>query len=136
MNENQNLSYIALGMREATTNRVVIEDIDATSFKAVLKFLYCGRLPEDLQTSAKNYLPIAEKYDIRALKEACETALSADIDRHNVVDILIMANIFRCSDLKAKAMNLFMQIRKSLSEKKLDPLKAHPELMFECLKKG
>ena len=121
-------------MREATTNRMVIEDIDATSFKAVLKFLYCGRLPEDLQTSAKNYLPVAEKYDIRELKEACEIALIKTLTIRNVVEIMIMADVFRCNVLKPEAIDMFMQYRRCQSSKMLEPLKAYPELMLECLK--
>ena len=128
-------SLFDAGMLEATTDRVAVEDIDATSFKAVLKFLYCGRLPEDLQTSPKKYLPVADKYDIRQLKKACEYALWGTITRDNVVEVMIMADMFHCAGLKPKAIEQFMKYRKSLSDEQLAPLKAHPELMLECLKK-
>jgi len=122
------------GMSETTTNRVIIKDVDATSFKAVLKFLYSGRLPEDLKTSAKNYLHVAEKYDIRELKEACADALAEIVDKDNAVEVLIMADMFRCATLKTKAMDSFLRFSKYLSDDELKPLKAYPELMFECLK--
>ena len=123
-------------MREAMTRRVAIEDIDATSFKAVLKFLYCGRLPEDLKTSPENYLRIAEKYDIQELKQASEYALARTITRDNVVKVLIMADMFNCAVLKPDSINRFMGYRKCLSDEQLAPLKAHPDLMLECFKKA
>ena len=123
-------------MREAMTRRVAIEDIDATSFKAVLKFLYCGRLPEDLKTSPENYLRVAEKYDIRELKRASEHALARSITRDNVVEVLIMADMFNCDVLKRDSINRFMSYRKCLSDEQLAPLKAHPDLMLECFKKA
>ena len=123
------------GMREATENRAAIQDIDAASFKAILKFLYCGRLPEDLKTSAKNYLPVADKYDIQELKEACEYALERTITRDNVAELMVTADMFHCAELKAEAIEQFMTYGKSLTDEQLAPLKAHPELVLECHRK-
>ena len=56
------------GMNEATTGRIRIEDVEAESFREVVKFIYCGQLPGDLATNPVKYLPIADKYGIDDLK--------------------------------------------------------------------
>jgi len=121
------------GMSEATTNRLVVDDIDATTFKAVLKFLYCGRLPEDLRPSAMKYIPVAEKYDIEDLKIASEDALSESLTLDNGVDALILADLYDCYILKMKAVIWFLKFKTSLSEDKLEPLEAHPKLLLRIL---
>jgi len=118
------------GMSEATTNRLVVDDIDATTFKAVLKFLYCGRLPEDLRTSAMKYIPVAEKYDIEILRGASENALSQSLTLDNGVDALVLAELYNCPYLKMKAIYWFFKFKTSLSEEKLKPLEAHPKLLL------
>ena len=122
-------------MLEATTNRwSPSDDVDAASFKEVLKYLYCGRFPNDMASSPESFLPIAEKYDIQALKDACSGALAEKIKKENIVDVLIMAHVFRCPKLKAIALNRLKKWKKSMTDEALEPLKAHPELTFECLK--
>jgi len=121
------------GMREATMNRMAIEDIDATTFKAVLKFLYCGSVPDDVRSSAMKYIPVAEKYDIKDLKDAAQFALAESLTPANVIDALVMAEVYDCDILKYRASSLFVKLRKSFSEAELEPLEAHPKLILRCM---
>ena len=122
-------------MLEATTDRWSLkDDIDAASFKEVLKFLYCGQFPKDMESSPESYLPIAEKYDVQELKDACVGVLAKKIKEENVIDVLTLAHVFNCPELKNVAIEHLKKWKKSMTDEALEPLKAHPDLMFECLK--
>ena len=120
------------GMTESRTNRIVIDDIDAPAFKEVLKFIYCGDFPEDIDSSAEVYLPIAEKYGIQELKERSARALVQGITAENVVERVIMAHLAQCPTLKNACAHR-LKARPGLKPEALEALKAHPDLLIEFL---
>ena len=121
-------------MREARENRVSIDDMDATSFEQVLNFVYCGQLPTDLTTSPELFLPVAEKYDMQELKDACADAMTKNLNIENVVDTLIMAHLLRCPDLKSNGLRRFREWRPSISAESLTKLMGHFPLWMECMR--
>ena len=122
----------ASNMEEATSGRIQIDDADASSFKRVLKFVYCGKFPEDLNDSADALLPIADKYGIEDLKDACAAALKSRICRDNVITTLIVAYLCGCPDLKTECIKRLADFdRASLDLEMLEP---HPKLMSEVIR--
>jgi len=67
------------GMREAVSNRVTIEDVDAATFKQLLRYVYCGQLPDDMDKSPERFLPSAEKYDMKEIKVVCVSSMIKNI---------------------------------------------------------
>lgn len=126
-------TMFASGMIEATTNKMKIEDTDAQSFKHVLKFIYCGELPEVkvLKVIAPTILPIAEKYGLEELKRVCAATLQTNLEQHNVVATLMLADIYRCSSLRSSCIEKLAYWRDSVNKDELEPLKKLPELLFE-----
>jgi len=122
------------GMREALENRVSIDDMDATSFEQVLNFVYCGQLPKDMDTSPELFLPVAEKYDMRELKDASVLTMAKNLNIENLVETLIMAHLFRCPDLKSEGFRRLREWKSSVPDDVLNRLKDHPELMVEYIK--
>ena len=120
-------------MQEASTNRWSPEDVDVASFKEVLKYLYCGRFPKDMESSPESYLPIAEKYDIQELKDACAGVLATQMKKENVVHVLTLAHVYNCPKLKHGAIECLKNWKQSITINALEPLKPHPELMIQCL---
>ena len=122
-------------MRESRTNRIVIDDIDAPTFKKILKFIYCGDFPKDIDSSAEVYLPIADKYGIQELKDKCARALGQGLTTENVIERVILAHLLHCSSLKEKCFR-FLKAQPALDAQALQPLKAHPDLLidFMCFK--
>merc|ERR1711962_922848 len=88
------------GLSEAKTGEIRIDDTDADSFKHFLRFIYCGKLPVELKEIADSLMPIADKYGLQELKDACEEALKNRLNNSNVIRTLIMAHLYCCSDLK------------------------------------
>ena len=63
-------------MKEAASKTITVEDADVVTFKELLKFIYSGELPNDLDSSAETYLPLAAKYDMQDLKDSCSHAMA------------------------------------------------------------
>ena len=66
--------------------------VDDQTFKDMLRFLYCGKFPSDFESKAATILPVATKYGIPDLMEACAEALKSALDRDNVANTLILAD--------------------------------------------
>ena len=118
-------------MRESLSNHVTIEDLDAASFKQLLRYVYSGRLPDDLERSPEIFLPAAEKYGMQELKTACLAAMIKNVRIENVVEYVVMAHLFECSELKTECLQHLKKWKKSLPYNAFELLKSHPDLLIE-----
>ena len=121
-------------MREAVSNRVTIEDVDAATFKQLLRYVYCGQLPDDMDELPEKFLPSAEKYDMKEMKVACVASMIKNIKVENVVDYVVMAHLFQYSDLKMECLQHLQKWKDSVSEDAFELLKSHPDLLLELYK--
>jgi len=123
------------GMKEAVDNKVEVPDTDPEIFKRLLKFIYTGRVDEDLNDYAADLLGLAHLYDIQDLKGLCEASLLNLVGGDNLISTLITAHIYECPDLKRKCIDELIQGRKALKKEQLDQMKASlkkfPELCTE-----
>ena len=87
------------GMKESNSSRVEVKDMDAQLFKEVLRFIYTGRLPNDLMSKGAAYLPISDFYGMDDLKLACSNALGKTLTADNVEEALILARAHHCPGL-------------------------------------
>ena len=125
-------SMFSSDMKEAKTGRIRINDTDAASFKHALRFVYCGKFPDELNEVAGSLLPIAEKYGIQELKDASEANLKSQMSRNNVINTLVLAHVYHCSDLKKACFNRLSGWKKSLDAGDIETLKSLPDLMAEA----
>ena len=123
----------ASGMREAETNRIRVEDVDADSFRQFLLFVYAGKLPENVETKARVYLPLSEKYDVGILKQSCEETLERQLEKRNLVQTMVWADLYRCEKLKETCMKKYNVWRGEFEVEDLNSLQQYPQLMFEIL---
>jgi hypothetical protein len=78
---------------------------------------------------------LADKYDLQRLKEACVHAMDVCLTKENVIDILIMADLHRCDDLKGKCLKSLGEWKSSLDSQDLKRLlKEFPDLMIDLIK--
>ncbi|XP_020884817.1 BTB/POZ and MATH domain-containing protein 3 isoform X2 [Arabidopsis lyrata subsp. lyrata] len=93
-------------------DRIVIEDIEASIFKAMLSFIYTDVLPDVHEitgsTSASSFtnmiqhlLAAADLYDLARLKILCEVLLCEKLDVDNVATTLALAEQHQFLQLKA-----------------------------------
>lgn len=68
-----------------------IADIDGVILHEMLKFMYTGRV-EKIHEHARDLLYVANKYDIKELKQQCITVLIKKIKITNIFDLLVLAD--------------------------------------------
>lgn len=91
-------------MLENQRSRVEIEDIDADIMFEILRFIYTGKTV-NLDKLADALLPAADKYCLERLKVQCEEMLCTTIDRDNVADTLILADLHSATQLRQQAID-------------------------------
>ena len=123
----------ASNMKEAQSRIIKIEDTDSATFRELLKYIYAGEMPEDVETSPEAYLPLAEKYDLPEIKDSCSASLSRRMEQSNVIETLILSDIYRLPGLKKGCLHSLEFWKGDMSLKVLQALKPYPDLMSEVV---
>lgn len=91
-------------MKEKTATRVLIDDMEAMVFKALLHFVYTDSLPAmdegDGAAIAQHLLVAGDRYDMERLKLICEGKLCDHICKSTVATTLALAEQHGCGALK------------------------------------
>ena len=89
-------------MREKSTNRVEITDIELPVVQEMLTFIYTGNSPKlNLKDMASKLLFAADKYQLVRLKRMCEDTLSRNLTVENVSQTLALAEMHNATQLEA-----------------------------------
>lgn len=91
-------------MLENERSRVEIEDIDGEIMMEILRFIYTGKA-QNLDKYADELLPAADKYCLERLKVQCEETLCTTIDRDNVAETLILADLHSAIQLRQQTID-------------------------------
>jgi speckle-type POZ protein len=100
-------------MKEGTTatdDAILVEDMEAQVFKAMLAFIYSDSEPElenrdDEDAIWQQLLAAADRYDLPRLKLMCEDKLCRFIDVNTTATILALAERHSCDGLKKACYN-------------------------------
>jgi len=84
------------GMKEAIQGIVLVHDVKYSTFYGLLEYLYSGRLYVP-SGEVIDLLQVADKYGLEHLKQLCAKKIQRFIDRHNVVELLTLAEKFKQS---------------------------------------
>ena len=122
------------GMLESQSHQVDIQDAEADTFRAVLRHIYCGKLPVGLESSAPKILPLADKYGLSMLYEACVHWMEESITPENVCATLVTADLYRCAGLKKKCLELMSQWKASMDDGMWEALADHPRLLIDLVR--
>ena len=127
-------TMFTVDMREKNEDRVEIKDIDADTFNEMIIFIYSGKA-KNLQQKAASLLMAAEKYNLMDLKAKCEVSLSHDLDVDNVLDMLVLADLHRASNLRDLALKFVADNRKIIMNQKewREKLTKNPEIMADII---
>ena len=110
---------LSVGTKESISKEIVVEDCDAVTFKAFLKFLYTDRLPiiEELKPKSGDsgeerenvevqcspmmaMLAVSHKYGVTRLQRWCEQQLCEHVSTSEVCSILRQAHLFQAKYLE------------------------------------
>ncbi|XP_047051352.1 TD and POZ domain-containing protein 3-like [Lolium rigidum] len=95
-------------MAESKMASITIQDMEASTFKSMLHYMYHGSLPDVSSTVAEyqHLLVAADRYGLERLKKNCEDKLCANcITIDSVVSLLELAEDHVCSKLKARCFD-------------------------------
>ncbi|GFP81730.1 BTB/POZ and math domain-containing protein 3 [Phtheirospermum japonicum] len=92
-------------------NKVELEDVEPSIFKALLQFIYSDELPSFHETSCSTYTPsaimmqhllaAADRFGLDRLKQLCEAKLCEVVSADTVATTLSLAEQHHCTQLKA-----------------------------------
>ncbi|KAF7091792.1 hypothetical protein CFC21_094348 [Triticum aestivum] len=89
---------------KAESGIVRVEDMEAEVFKALLRFVYTGSLPEmrkeEEDVTCQHLLVAADRYGMDRLKLICEEKLCEYIDVNTAATILLLSEQHHCEGLK------------------------------------
>ncbi|KAJ4777182.1 BTB/POZ/MATH-domain protein [Rhynchospora pubera] len=91
-------------------NRVRIEEIEATVFKAMLNFIYTDMISDDASSSEESWwkhqqlLVVADRFRLDRMKLTCEFLLCRDLDVERLSSALVLAEQHNCKQLKAASL--------------------------------
>jgi len=103
---------------------------------ALIKFLYSGKIPLDLDKIAKELMIAADFYQVETLKDICSEWLKKKLCLKNAVESLITAHLHQCPSLKAASLELVVKnAAKFMAQDDWAPFASeYPELLNEvCL---
>lgn len=121
-------------MIESKSNEIIIPDLDFCTVKDMVRYVYSGRV-SDLPEKSDLLLSAADKYDIKDLKEECCQSLSANLAVDQVVDVLVLSDLHKATDLKATAIAFLLAHKEEVFNQPdwKTKLKGHPDLLLEVL---
>lgn len=123
-------------MEESTLQKVEPKNFDFDTMYLVLKYMYKGEIEKALlDKHADSIFKASDYYEINDLKKICEKILIRQVTINNMVDMLVMADMYKAPDLKTATMKLIVHNSKELMKQKDWKLKfgSSSHLVFEIL---
>lgn len=100
-------------MQESQRNVITIKDMEPKVFREVLRFIYTDQV-EGLQQMACKLLAAADRYDLARMKVMCEIALIKGITVNSATETLIIADLHRAKELKARTIQFIGENLKTM----------------------
>ncbi len=97
---------------------------------ALLQYIYCNEVELDVKL-ALELIPVVDEYLMKGLKNICEKYLEKQLEKDNVVDILIVADRHEIDELKKACFKEILNL--DPVEKKQVFTKLSNPLFFEFL---
>ena len=121
-------------LKEKRSSKVVIEDLEENTVTELIHYIYSGQV-RNLNDQAIKLIAAADKYDLRELKETCESYLLDRISKGNVCDIMIVAYLHNSNILENAAFQFVTENGCGLMDHDMeDKLKLFPDILIRMLK--
>lgn len=83
---------LATEFNEKKTDTCNIDHIDPKIFRALLRFVYCGELPENFAELVFDLYKAAHQYEIEALEEMCADQMKKELSAENSLQTFAIAH--------------------------------------------
>ncbi|CAG5035203.1 unnamed protein product [Parnassius apollo] len=89
---------------ESQNNYVKLIDVCKEDLQCLIEFMYTGTVKELEDSNCINLLILADKYDLKGLKDLAQYELSLQLSTDNVLEILVLADMYNSDSLKFSAL--------------------------------
>jgi len=123
-------------MEESTRARVEPKEFNSQTMSMLLKFLYTGTIEQELlDKNAEAVFKAADYYEVTGLKQICEKSLMRKVTIGNMLEMLVLADMYKAPDLREATKSLIVANSKELLKKRQwkERLKESGHLVFEIL---
>lgn len=123
-------------MEESSSAQVQPRDFNSQTISLLLRYLYRGHLEQDLvDKHSEAVFKAADYYEVPALKLLCEKALMKKVTISNMLDMLVLADMYKAADLREATKALIVGNSRELLKKRQwkEKLKDSGHLVFEIL---
>lgn len=119
-----------------TSNKVHIEDVDGTTTQKLLKYIYTDDLTSEEPAVDMDLLSAANKYNLCKLKDWCEQVLISEIDKDNVIEAWMSADLLNAGNVSKACENFMIKKWKFIDTKKIEGLEnTEPRKMARMMRK-
>ena len=127
---------LAHDTKEAKEGKIEITDAEPETVDMFLGYLYEAKVPSLNVEQASDLMMLADKYNVKALVNACKDFLQCNLGPDNLVQVLILGYHCKIDALKDAAIEMMCKKIGSLGKlKDWSSLKKYPELLMEVAEK-
>ena len=99
--------------------------------RELIKFWYSGMPPEDIESIALELFPVAHKYEESELVQMCALACRRILSEENVVDILIISDVYKPRGLFKYCVPFYKANVLGINADHKKKLISYPELLLK-----
>lgn len=99
---------------ESQNNIVKLVDVATDDIHAMLEYIYTGTIRDIDNINFTNILMLADRYDLKGLRELCNHALAQQLTPENAIDILLLADMYDSDSLKLTALKYIKRNKEAL----------------------
>lgn len=124
-------------MIEKNQNIVTIEDASHEVLEEFFRFIYTGKVSDNIRGMICELLDVAEKYHVEELKQWCEEIMCKNLAIDNAVKYLYSAILFNAKKLEVDSMEfLTCHLKNFVDTPEFAQLGSkHPEVLIKIMKK-
>ncbi|XP_041973699.1 BTB/POZ and MATH domain-containing protein 5-like [Aricia agestis] len=118
---------------ESQNGFVKLVDVSKEDLSCIVEFIYTGTVKDIENNNFFSLLMLADRYDLKGLKELAEIVLSNQLSSENVLEILAVADLYNSQHLKTASMKFLKQNPTAIHSSMFSELK-NVELVQELCK--
>merc|ERR1719187_2950390 len=99
--------------QEKKLNRVIIEDLEGSTIRSMLEYVYKGTV-SDIYDTGLELFQAAEKYQMLGLSKFCQSALTSNLTAANVGQVLTISHMYLASKLKDECFDYITRNAKNV----------------------
>lgn len=100
---------------ESQNSFVRLVDVATDDVRAMLEYIYTGTIIDIENVNFTNILMLADRYDLKGMRELCNHALAQQLIPDNALDILLLADMYDSHSLKLTALKFIKRNREALN---------------------